>query len=310
MKKIIWSLLIVLIPLSSTAGEVVVAKVNDAVIVIQELDAAVNRMIPGVSFHGKLAEETLKEVRSKALRDLINQELQYQDAVARSMKPDKKQVKARIQQIRDGYESSGKYKEAMRQAGLTEDQVRAKIEKNLLVEAAIGAIVTGPAQMTDPALQEYYQININKFKQPERAKLRVISAGNEAKAMAALSRIRGGEDFGDVAASMSEDDYRIMGGDIGFIHKGTLRPEVEDAAFTLKTGETSGPIKTVNGWNIIKVEEKQPERLMSFEESREKLKKDLEKKRADELMETWVSGLRAKARIEVLKTDSPTTNKK
>jgi parvulin-like peptidyl-prolyl isomerase len=53
-------------------------------------------------------------------------------------------------------------------------------------------------------------------------------------------------------------------------------------------------------WFIIRVEEKQPARQVSFEDARAKLKQDLEKKRTTDLTEKWVAALREKAVIEIV----------
>ena len=88
-------------------------------------------------------------------------------------------------------------------------------------------------------------------------------------------------------------------------------PEIEDAAFKLKIGETSDVINAENTWFIIKLEDRKPEHQMSFEEVRDKLKKDLEKERTKELNDKWIADLRAKAKIEVfLKTEEQKSEKK
>jgi parvulin-like peptidyl-prolyl isomerase len=53
-------------------------------------------------------------------------------------------------------------------------------------------------------------------------------------------------------------------------------------------------------WFIIKLEDRKTARQLNYDESREELKKELDKMRADELMENWISGLRARAIIQVL----------
>jgi parvulin-like peptidyl-prolyl isomerase len=122
---------------------------------------------------------------------------------------------------------------------------------------------------------------------------------DEKKATEALAKIKTGEEFGRVAATMSEDQFRVKGGDIGYQHRGKLLPELEKAAFSLKPGEMSGLIKAQNLWFIIKVEDKKPEHQMTFEESKDKLKKELEAKRAKELNDEWMTRLKAKSRIEL-----------
>jgi len=110
---------------------------------------------------------------------------------------------------------------------------------------------------------------------------------------------------------MSEDPYRVKGGDLGYMHKGRMLPEIEEAAFKLKVGEVSDIIKVENAWFIIKLEDKKPEHVVAFEEIKGELKKELEKNRIQELKEAWITDLRAKAKIEVLlKTETDSSTKK
>jgi parvulin-like peptidyl-prolyl isomerase len=282
------------------ADAVVVARVNGTPITANELEAAVDRLIPRATYHGNVSEDKRNEFREKALEDLIIQELQHQDAVERGIKPEKKQVKAELSRIRDHYKSAKEYKRALEQSGLTEDTLRDLVEKQLLVQAAIVKTVVEPAQSTEEELKEYYSKNIAKFKQPESVKVRILTCKDEARAREAMSRIKAGEDFGDVAASLSEDDYRVKGGDVGYIHRGRILQEIEDAAFQMKPGETSDIIKAEGLWFIVKVEDRKPEQMMSYAESKEKLKTDLGKKRSEELLGNWISRLKAKAKIEIL----------
>ncbi len=304
MYRIILTLTIVLIPLvaaPSFADDVVVARVNGTAITARDLREAVDRLIPAAAFHGTVSEEKRNQYRDKALEDLINQELQYQDALARGMKPDKKLVKVRMKEIREKFPSELSYEQALAQQGVTEDALKARVARIVLIQAVTGKVVDEPSQMKDGDVKEYYDRNSEKFKQPESVKLRIISTKDEKKAKEILAGLKAGRDFGDTAARMSEDDYRIMGGDIGYIHRGRILPEIEQAAFnSLKAGEMSGLLKAKGKWFIIKVEDRKPEHLVSFDEIKEKLKKDIESRRSAELKEKWIAGLREKAKIEAV----------
>lgn len=119
-----------------------------------------------------------------------------------------------------------------------------------------------------------------------------------------LAKLKDGDDFGELAYNLSEDDYRVKSGDIGYVHKGRMLPEIEEAASKLKVGEVSEPIKADNRWYIIKLEDRKAAHQISFEETKEKVKRELEAERAAELKKKWVDGLKAKAKIEVfIKTE-------
>lgn len=305
---IVYFIVLFLLSGPAPAEEAVVARVNGAAILQTELEQAVDKLIPRATFHGSVSNEKRDEFREKALEDLIIRELQYQDALAKGMKPEKKQVKEQMKTIRDRFSSKKDYKKALNQAGLTEDQLQSRVEKDVLVAQVIAKITIEPSQLTPAEVQGHYEKNSDKFKQPESVRLRIISAKAEVKAKEALSKAAGGGDFGEIAARMSEDNYRVKGGDIGYVHRGRLYPELENAAFNMKAGAIGGPINAEGTWFIIKVEDKLPERQLSFEEVKNKLKKELEAKRSGELMEKWMGELKSKAKIEIVSV--PATRKR
>src|SRR3990172_1213935 len=198
----------------SYADDAVVANVNGTALTSCDLETELDRLIPRTSVHGGVPKVKREAFRDKALQNLIDHQLQYQDAVAKGMKPDKKQVKARMEKIRDRFASKKEYKKAREQTGVTEKELRAMVERDVLIQAVRVKTVDEPAQVNEAEIREYYDKNVGNFKQPEAVKLGLIVIKDKKKAGTALKRIKGGEDFSAVAAAMSEDDYRIMGGDI------------------------------------------------------------------------------------------------
>lgn len=276
------------------------ARVNGAAVTYRQIEAEIDRLIPYATYHGSISEERRDEFRRKALNNLVNNELMYQDAVARGLKPDKKRVKTLVKQVRNRFSSRKEYKQALKRSGVTEDQLRTQAEKAALIAAAVEKTITAASRASEQDLREYYDENVQKYRQPESVRLRIISTKKEAKAKDALARVTAGEDFGGIAARMSEDNYRIKGGDIGYVHKGRILPELEEAAFRMKPGEVSGPIRADGRLFIIKLEDKQAERQFTFEEIKDKLKKELEARRSRELKDKWIAELKSKAKIEIL----------
>lgn len=301
MLRIFLSLLMIfLFAVSSYAEDVIVAKVNGTTFTQKDLEAEVDRLIPQMTFHRNVPPEKRKNYYGKAIDELINRELQFQDAKAKDIKIEKEKIDAQLEKFKKRFKSEKEYQAALKQEKSTEVQVRARIEKELLAQAAYTRNVTEPAKMSEPALKEYYEKNAAKLKQPESAKLRIISTTDEKKARDILAKIKQGDDFGELAYGLSEDSYRVKSGDIGYIHKGRMLPEIDAVAFKLKAGEVSDIIKAENNWFIIKVEDKKPEQQMTFEETKAKLQKELEAERANELKKKWIDNLRAKAKIEIL----------
>ena len=311
MPRIVLSVIMVVLFAASSYAQEVVATVNGTSLTQKDLDAELDRLIPTITFHRSVSNEKRKFYYDQALQELINRELQYQDALARNMKPEKEKLDAQMERIRNKFKTPEEYKAASEKEGLSEENVRARIEKNMMIQTVFSDTVTAKVKVSDEEVKQYYEKNASRFKQPESVKLRLISAKDEKKARDILEMLKSGDDFGEIAYNMSEDSYREKSGDIGYMHKGRMVPEIEEAAFKLKIGETSGVINAENTWFIIKLEDKKPEHQLPFEEVRDKLKIDLEKERTKELNDKWIADLRAKAKIEVLlKTEEQKSEKK
>ncbi len=93
-----------------------------------------------------------------------------------------------------------------------------------------------------------------------------------AKAQDLRKKIVAGADFAQIAAQESDDGSKSAGGDLSFFKRGQMVPPFEQAAFALKVGEISEPVKTPFGYHLIKVEEK---RVQSFEDARPEIEKRL-----------------------------------
>lgn len=300
MKNLVLVLLITLLTVPVYAEETVVAVVNGTKLTMQEVEGQVDRLIPRMTFHRNVSEEKRKTYYKQALDEIINRELLYQDALALGLKPDAEKVKEQMGKIRQRFKSDEEYQAALEKQGMKEEVLRSQVEKEFLVQQLNEKKVVEPSRATEEHLRNYYDKNSDQFKQPESMRLRIISIKDEEKAKDIQEKIKSGDDFGETAYHSSEDSYRVKSGDIGYIHKGRMLPAIEAAALKLKPGEVSDLIHTEDTWFLVKVEDKRPEQQLSFEEVREKLRRELESDRSRELSEKLIADLRAKAKIEVL----------
>jgi len=142
--------------------------------------------------------------------------------------------------------------------------------------------------VTDEEARSYYEMHPKEFVTPERIRashifLKVLPGASEEstlqvkkKAEALLARIKAGEDFSKVAAAESEDrSTASKGGDLGFFSKNTLNPELEKAAWQLEVGQVSDPIRTEQGYELVRVEEKKPETQLDFEVTKDSIVKKI-----------------------------------
>ncbi len=88
----------------------------------------------------------------------------------------------------------------------------------------------------------------------EQVRARHILVADETEALSIIESLKHGEDFGEIAAKRSTDTgSAAQGGDLGWFGKGAMVPPFEQAAFSLKVGEISQPVKSDFGWHVIQV---------------------------------------------------------
>ena len=152
-------------------------------------------------------------------------------------------------------------------------------ERRTVIAAVLPtASVPAPA-VTDADVEAAFKARRSQFEQPARTRVSHIlikvpmvggsAAEDQAKARAesALTRIRGGADFAQVAREMSEDaSTASRGGDLGLIAQGELVPEVDKAIQGLRPGEVSGPLRSPFGYHVLKVFEIVPGTRKELEE--------------------------------------------
>ncbi|MCK9365373.1 MAG: peptidylprolyl isomerase [Syntrophales bacterium] len=288
-----------------------VAKVNGVAISQREVDEAVASLLPQASYHRNVTPEKIKELEKKALENLIQEELFYRGALKKGYKAGKDAVNKRLAEIVKKYPSRKAYREALKKYGLTEGDVRKKLDHIMLAELFLKEEVYKKSELKDTELRAYYQKNREKFQKPEAMRLShiLIRVPPEAprdekeklkkKAEDLLQRLKKGEDFQKLAWDNSDDPSRVKGGDLGVVHRGRLEPDVENPAFSLKKGELSGVVTSIYGHHIFKAVEKFPPQQLKFEEVKEKLKKELEQKAVEKRLADLLMSLKENAKIEV-----------
>lgn len=295
----------------ATASESIVAHVGSAPITEKELEAAIDIYLPKGGFHGAVSKEKRDEYRKPALDWLIEKELLYQEAKRRELKTTAAEINAVIKFNEDRFGSRKAFLDALKAEGKTMAQFKKSIERETLISKLADAEIIAKAVYSEEELKEHYEKNISKFKRPDSVHIWhiLISTAPEMsdeergkkKALAheVLAKIRAGEDFSSAADKYSEDAYRVKGGDMGYIHRGRLVAEVEEAAFSLKEGQVSNVIESIFGFHIIKAGGRKEAETIGFDEAKSKLRMDLEQKRYEDIRTSYIHSLKEKTAVRI-----------
>jgi peptidyl-prolyl cis-trans isomerase C len=154
-------------------------------------------------------------------------------------------------------------------------------------------------QVTDAEIKLAYDEESAKVSQTERVRARHILLGSEKEAQDIEARLKAGEKFDDLAKKYSLDGSKDYGGDLGYFTAPEMVAEFSKAAFALKVGEISAPIKTDFGWHVIKLEDRKLGAVQPFDQVKSAIRNVLLRKKVQETMDE----LRKTAKVEVLDED-------
>jgi parvulin-like peptidyl-prolyl isomerase len=142
--------------------------------------------------------------------------------------------------------------------------------------------------LTDGKVKEYFAVHRLTF---DAATLSRIVVNDEDVARELRAEIvEEGADFHALARKYSMDEWtKPASGYVGVVKRKNLEPLVESVVFGAKAGEVVGPVKTDDGWELVKVESLHPATL--DDDTRETIQ--------SYLFEEWLSNQRRKAQISV-----------
>lgn len=277
-----------------------------------ELEEVINSFVPAAAFHGGITKEKRKKYNQRAVDVLIDRALLYRGAMDAGIRVGDPEIKSVIDKNIKQFGSKEKFEAALIESGLTLKRFEQRVIQQNAINQYIQSDLVMKSRYSEKELRAYYDDHPEEFKRPETIGLWHItlkvkpnapkSSWDEKKKLASelVERARKGEDFMDLASRYSEDDYRVKGGWIGYMHKGRLLPELEKEAFELKKGEIAEPVQSLHGYHIIKAGDRKQAGIIPFTEASAGLKQRLEKTRFEQLKTKLLNRLRRDVDIEVL----------
>ncbi|HEX7892997.1 MAG TPA: peptidylprolyl isomerase, partial [Terriglobales bacterium] len=171
------------------------------------------------------------------------------------------------------------------------------------------------AKISDTQLSTFYEQNPKNFEYPEAFAIQTISIIPPAKASKsqlkqarqraddALKQARAtktAQEFGLLAEKASDDDYRVMMGDHKWVSRDKMPPQMLEPALKMKDGQLSDLIQVDGNFVIFRMNRHVIAGKVKFEEIKDRLRAELQKKKADELRAELGKKLRKNAKIETL----------
>jgi parvulin-like peptidyl-prolyl isomerase len=270
-------------PSAGGGDSAVVAKVDDAVITVADVQERINKQSPFVR-----ARYTTNEKKKEFLDSLIRFEVMANEAERR------------------GYDKDPEVLRVMKQQMISKF-LQKDFESKLKVE-----------DVPDADVEKYYKEHPAEFNQKEEVRVSEVTnkdkakadrAYNEAKALPKATAAgppvsdKDKKEFKDIVTKYSDDDEaKLRAGDLGFFDKDSQRfpKPIVEAAFALKeVGDVASPIKTDKGWAVIRLTQKRPGFNRPLAEVKRQIQQRLFRDMRTKAMDNFVADLKKKSTIDI-----------
>jgi peptidyl-prolyl cis-trans isomerase SurA len=236
-------------------------------------------------------------------------------------------------------ESLDDLEKAAQAQGISYEDFKQNLRNQIITQQVIGREVGGHLNITKEEEQKFYDEHKSEMEQPEQIRLSEILvstakpssitpvndpaappsadgtkaaepasplappaddlAAAEAKANALHDQIQKGAAFDEVAKKSSDGPSAAQGGDLGLFKRGTLSKELEDRTFAMKAGDITEPIRTKQGFVILKVTEHQQAGVPTMKQMEPRIQDALYYQKLQPALRAYLKKLREDSFIDV-----------
>jgi peptidyl-prolyl cis-trans isomerase SurA len=299
----------------------VIAQVNDDVITLSMLKREMKERVEALKQQSGMTEQQANDEvtkhRNELIATLVNERLLLQKGKELELSEKvESEVNRRMLEIakEQGIPTINQLIQAMKDSGIIYEDMRQTMRAEIMKQAVLEQDVDSKLffSFTMDELHKYFDAHKDKFRKPEVVSLSEIylslAGKNEAEVKARadqlVAQLRGGADFGTVAAANSEREQNgersapKTKGKIGNIELPNLREDIASAIKSVKAGAVSDAIKTNDGYQIFRVDERTPGSDASvFNEN--KVREAMTMERSPKAHEDYLQNLRNEAYIKI-----------
>ncbi|HEX2917220.1 MAG TPA: peptidylprolyl isomerase, partial [Edaphobacter sp.] len=291
--------------------EDVIARVNDRIISRSDMERSIQQLAAENQQNHVPAEEAADRQKN-LLRDMIDQQLLLSRAKELGLNADAEVIR-RLDEIRkqNHLDSMEDLEKAAAQQGVSFEDFKANIRNSILTQQVVRDEVGRHIQMTQGTEQAYYDAHKNEFAQPEQVHLSeiliptpadasdAVVSQAKAKADSIAEKIKAGADFAEMAKQNSGGPTAYQGGELGLFKRGGLAKVIEDQTFSLPTGGVTAPIRTRQGFVILKVIDHQQAGVPPLKEIEPQIQEAIYMKQIQPALRAYLTKLREDAYIDI-----------
>jgi peptidyl-prolyl cis-trans isomerase SurA len=282
-------------------------------VVIDRVVAVVNSEI--ITLSDLQREEALRKRDAghddrQVLEDMIDRKLQMAAAKRSGMDVTDKELADAVADImkRNTFSEVKQFEAALAKEGLTLDQYKTELREQMTLSRTFNKFVRSGIAVDEAEVRAYYERNLKTYSLPEEIRVRQIffpltedatpaqADAVKAKASEVCEQAKKGEDFMRLVRRNSPVTDS-QDGDLGFMQRDHMLPEIEAAARTLKPGEIAGPIQCAGGYHIIRLEDVRTP-VRPYDKVKDEIMNTLFQEKMENTYRSWLQTLRSDANIE------------
>ncbi len=307
-------------PYGGVVVEDIIARVNDQIITRSDYERAMKELDDEGRQHGATMQQ-LSEAHRDLLRNLIDQQLWLSKGKELGITGETELVN-RLNDIRKQYNlaTMEDLEKAAQEQGYSYEDFKANIRNQIITQEVMRQEVGRRVSITPGEVQRYFEEHKQDYVQPESVRLTeiLISTGTaaptpeggvqddpakvaaaKAKADEIEAKLKAGADFSQLARSSSDGQTAAQGGDLGQFRRGAMNKVLEDATFSLKTGEFTEPIHTKQGYVILKVVQHTPGGVPEYKDVEQDVEQTFYEARMMPAMREYLTKMREDAYVEI-----------
>jgi peptidyl-prolyl cis-trans isomerase SurA len=303
------------LPVYAETVDKIVAIVNDEIITLSELNEGFAPFAKNIekTYKGNNLDRDLNNTKASFLQRLIDNILIEQEAKktgAANIK-DEEIMDVLNDMLARNKTSLKDYSKRLEEEGSSLDAIKLEIKRQLMRMRLLRREIRSKIIVTDQEIGEYYNEHRQEYEGKEAVRIKQIllrvppDATKEtvekfkAQAQQLHQRAISGESFDALAAMYSQGPAAAQGGDVGFIERGSIIPEVEAVAFALPLEQVSKVIESNVGLHIIKVVDKRGAGLKPLADVRLEIKTKMEDEKLEKKYDEWIASVRKKSFIDI-----------
>lgn len=292
----------------------IVAVANNDVITLHELEEAFGPFQKNIesSYKGQDLDKVMAENKTVLLNRMIDSMLIEQEARKADIVVKEEELMEVVKGMLQGKGlKMEEFVKGLAAEGMTFDGYKKEIRQQLMRVRVIRREIGSKIAVTEEEIGDYYRTHRDIYEGREAVRIKQIlllipdnadeitkeKLKNEAGMI--HERLKKGESFDLLASKYSQGPAAATGGDIGFLEKGLMYPEVETVAFKLGLDQISEVIESPVGFHIIKAIDKRGAGIKPLESVREEIQAKIEEVKISKKLEGWIADIRKRSYIDI-----------